>query len=510
MAPVIEQTKSARAPWGVLDALRLLSQPVPLEKRRLMRERWEALDPRWRTDGQGLGQQATGCGATIGVQPRCDFACTGCYLGAESNRIPPVALEDTFRQLDQLRVWLGPKGNTQITDGEVTLLPPEDLIAILRYARRIGLIPMVMSHGDTFRRRPGLLERLMTEGGLTEVSIHIDTTQRGRLGYRDPRGEAALKPLREECADLIRSARRSTGLALRAATTLTISRDNLDDVPHVLEWCLHNRDVFGMLSFQPVAQVGRTAESLGGVTVAELWERIEGTLSRYGLTRRGPGPLAFGHPDCTRLELLAVFESTGQAPRVSTVLRDGVEADVEMMREFFRRGLGGLNFRDDSPAERVCRATGVLLSNPRWVLGPLRRWAVERVAGLGTSVRGLAWGRLRGRIRIDAFAVVSHHFMSPAELTTDKGRERLAACLFRVPVGGAFVPMCEVNAGGVRTDFYSRLRAAVPLVMESVAPAPDTALPKARTAERARDAAISARSATQRSGAPAIAPSSPP
>jgi hypothetical protein len=133
--------------------------------------------------------------ALSAVHPRCDFACTGCYLGAGANGIRPILLEQTFRQLDELRAWLGPKGNAQITDGEVTLLPAKDLLAILRYARRIGLIPMVMTHGDTFRRRPGLLEQLMTEGGLAEISIHIDTTQRGRLGYTSPHGEDGLQPL---------------------------------------------------------------------------------------------------------------------------------------------------------------------------------------------------------------------------------------------------------------------------------------------------------------------------
>ena len=40
-----------------------------------------------------------------------------------------------------------------------------DLVAIVQYARRVDLTPMVMTHGDTFRRRPGLLEQLMTEAG---------------------------------------------------------------------------------------------------------------------------------------------------------------------------------------------------------------------------------------------------------------------------------------------------------------------------------------------------------
>lgn len=330
-----------------------------------MRARWESLDPQWRTLGQGLGQQATGCGATIGVHPGCDFACTGCYLGADANRVAPIGLEETFRQLDRLRAWLGPKGNAQITNGEVTLLPGEDLVTILRYARRIGLIPIVMTHGDTFRRRLGLLERLMTEAGLTEVSIHIDTTQRGRLGS---------------------------------------------------------------------------------------------VLARYGLTRRGQRALTFGHPECTRIEPFGVYERAGYSPRLLPILRDGHEADTEMMRKFFERGLGGLNFRDDTSLERVCRAAGVLLTDPRWVLGPLRRWILERLAGLGTNAPRLAWNRALGRVRVDRFCVVSHHFMDSAELASDTGQERLSACLFRVPVADEMVPMCRVNAGGVRDAVYTRLR----------------------------------------------------
>ena len=422
-----------------------------------MRARWESLDARWRAPGQGLGQQATGCGATIGVHPRCDFACTGCYLGAEANSVQPIRLEETFRQLDQLRAWLGPKGNAQITDGEVTLLPPADLIAILRYARDIGLIPMVMSHGDTFRRRPGLLERLMREGGLTEVSIHIDTTQRGRLGFRDACAEEDLTPLREECADLVRTARRRTRLPLRAAMTMTITRDNLHGVPHVVEWCLRNRDVFGMLSLQPVAHVGRTQTSLPGVAASELWERIEDVVSRYGLMRRGPGALTFGHPECTRVELFCVYERDMSHPQLVTIVRDGHAEDIEMLRAFFQRGLGGLNFRDDTTIERICRAAGVLLTDPKWVLGPLRRWILERLADLGTSAARLAWDALRGWVRLDSFSVVTHHFMSAAELETDKGHERLSACLFRVPIGGEMVSMCRVNAGGLRDVAYAHV-----------------------------------------------------
>jgi hypothetical protein len=210
-----------------------------------------------------------------------------------------------------------------------------------------------------------------------------------------------------------------------------------------------------MVSFQPVAHVGRTEHALPAVTVDELWIEIDHTLSKYGAARRRPPTLMFGHPHCTRIELFAVYERAGGEPCVVPIVRDGHDQDMQMMREFFERGLGGLNFRDDSMLERLCRAAGVLLTDPRWVMGPLRRWTLERLADVGTSAARLAWDIARRFARIDGFSVVSHHFMSAAELATDTGRDRLAACVFRVPVGDDMMPMCRVNAAGVRDAIYS-------------------------------------------------------
>jgi hypothetical protein len=78
----------------------------------------------------------------------------------------------------------------------------------------------------------------------------------------------------------------------------------------------------------------------------------------------------------------------------------------------------------------------------------------------GTGLLGLAADALRGRLRVDGFTLTSHHFMSPEELGTATGRERLAACVFRVPVHGEMVPMCRVNAGGVRESFYAEIQSA--------------------------------------------------
>jgi len=419
----------------------LWCDPVTREKRRILGERWAGLDPALRLPGQGMGQKATGCGATIGIQPRCDFACTGCYLGREANHVPSLPTAGVLRQLEELRRWLGPKSNVQITDG----------------ARSIGIVPMVMTHGDNLRRRPGLLERLMEEGGLTEVSIHVDITQRGRDGHRAPASELELMALRDEFAGMVRAARRRTGRPLRAATTLTITRQNLPQVADVVHWTVRNRDAFSLISFQPLAQVGRTRRQLEGVAADELWREVGRATAELGLDLPGLGaePMQFGHPACTRFVPLLALERPGGPPRLFQLIRDRPE-DVAVMREFFAHGLGGVAFRDDRPFEAAARALGLARTAPGWLLGRVRRWAGDRLREeAGTSLGRLLLDAVRGRVRIDGLTLTSHHFMSPADLATDLGRQRLAACVFRLPYQGEMVPMCQMNADGVREKFYA-------------------------------------------------------
>jgi radical SAM family protein len=446
-------------PGSLRSSLALFRDPATAEKRRILAERWEGLAPALRLPGQGFGQKATGCGATIGIQPRCDFACTGCYLGAEANHIPALPTAAILRQLDEMRQWLGPKSNVQITDGEVTLRPAGELVEILAYARSIGVIPMVMTHGDNFRRQPGLLERLMVEGGLTEVSIHVDITQRGRDGHKAPKSELELMPLREEFAGRVREARRRTGRALRAAMTLTVTQENLPQIADVVRWLIHNHDAFSLVSFQPLAQVGRTRKSQHGVTADELWTEVAKATADFGLNLRGAGPMHFGHTECTRFMPLLTLERPGGDLRAYQFIRDEPD-DVAIMSEFFSRGLGGMAFRDDAPLEVVGRALGFVRTDPRWLLGRVRRWAAGRFRNeAGMSLGRLLVDALRGQVRLGGFTLTSHHFMNPAELKTEVGQARLAACVFRLPYQGEMVPMCQMNAGGVRERFYAGITA---------------------------------------------------
>lgn len=443
-------------------AFRLLVEPVPQEKRELLAARWRELDPHFQGPLQGLGRQSTGCGATIGLNPRCDFDCAGCYLGNDANAVPRASAVEIRRQLAALRRHLGPKGNLQLTDGEVTLLPEPELLGIVRDARRLGLIPMLMTHGDGLRRSAGLLDRLV-EAGLTEIALHVDSLQRGRRGsYREARTEAELEPLRDELAEMVRETRRRTGVRLRAAATLTVARSNLAEMGAVVDGLFRRRDVFGLVSLQPLARVGRTRESLEGVTREELWAQVGHALAPYAFDESGAGHLRFGHPDCTRVEPLLVVEREGEQPRVLPVVRPGRIEDERLVARYLESGLAGVAFRDDPPLERTLRVLGAFFAAPTFVLREILPWVRKRAAESGLPLARLAIELVRGKVRIDSFQVVSHHFMSREEAATERGRERIAACLFRVPVGGRMVSMCEANALGVRDRFYGELAATNP------------------------------------------------
>ncbi|HYW32975.1 MAG TPA: radical SAM protein [Gemmatimonas sp.] len=417
-----------------------------------------------RVPQQMFGRQGNGCSATIGAMPRCDFACRGCYLNEDANRVPAESVEAIKAQMRALRPLMGHAGNLQLTDGEVTLRPVGEVVELLQYARSLGLIPMLMTHGDSFRRRPGLLEQLMLEGGLTEVSIHVDTTQRGRQGdrWRKATTEADLNPLRQEFAEMIRTAERTTGQRVRAATTMTVTRDNLDGVTDVVRWLTKNTDAFRMISFQPIAQVGRTEDGFGGgVSVESLWDRIaDGVGIQGGDARMKELGVWFGHEACNRM-INGVLLNHDDGRTDFHALRDARNPlDTRVVDGFLQR-FGGISFRLDSPAESVARAVGVLAGAPLFITRSVAAWARQWAAraGQGSAVNG-ALRVARGKTRMTPLVLVSHHFMSRAEIESPLGQERIAHCVFTVPINGQMMSMCEVNALGIREQYYAGLARA--------------------------------------------------
>lgn len=453
-------TSTHKKPVGPGRLWHLLRTPVSPETRTRLGAAWARLDPRFRTPNQMYGRQETGCGATIGVMPKCDFACRGCYLGADANRTPELPLADVKAQLDLLRAELGPWGNVQLTDGEVALRPADEVIEILRHARDIELIPMLMSHGDGFLRDPELLKRLMVEGGLEELSLHIDTTQRGRRDrdFKYAAREAELMALREKFVALIRRVRRETGRTLRVASTVTVTQDNLPEVGDIMRFAQANADVFRMVALLPVAQVGRTEDGIGRITAEALWTEIERGLAIEdgNRDRLTANQWFMAHPDCSRF-VIGLTADTGSGPRFVPLSPESSARDSRFLDRLFTH-FAGTTFRADRPAEAAARIAGMLLRAPKFFLwdAPANAGSWARRFDPDRPLR-FALQTLTGRTRLHRFSVVAHHFMSAEELDTPNGRERIAHCAFLVPIDGELKSMCEVNGAGLRDRLYARM-----------------------------------------------------
>jgi hypothetical protein len=448
---------------SVIDVFR---RPVLADVRENLRRSWESLPEQFRTPQQMFGRQGNPCGATIGAQPRCDFACRGCYLGEEANHIPAEGVEAIKAQMRALRPLLGHNGNLQLTDGEVTLRDEMELIELLRYADQIQLVPMLMTHGDSFRRRPGLLERLMVEGGLKEISIHVDTTMRGRKGseYKNATTEAELNPLREEFARIIREARRRTGRPLVSATTMTITRDNLAGVKDAVRCVSQNADAFKMISFQPAAQVGRTEAGVEGVGVEELWaEAAKGLVGEASdPAYLWKGRMYLGHHACNRYVHGWMVQDGDGPARFVSLRQEGDRLDEKTVDGYMAR-FGGASFRRDRPAVARARMLGILAKDPAFWLGTGLPYFWHQADKMDPGRPGrMARRLLTGRAKAVHFNIVSHHFMSRDQVDTAEGRERMDLCVFRVPIGDNLVSMCEVNATGMRDAYYEDIRAGRP------------------------------------------------
>ena len=77
-----------------------LLRPIPEERFRVSRERYESLPEALQSEEQIIGLAHHSCGATHGVMERCDLACTSCYLGEEANASKPLDEAEVYRQLD--------------------------------------------------------------------------------------------------------------------------------------------------------------------------------------------------------------------------------------------------------------------------------------------------------------------------------------------------------------------------------------------------------------------------
>lgn len=439
--------------WNSLMATtaRLISifrQPIEPEKRRLLNRRWSELPDDLRTDWQALGRQIVHCGYTMGAA-YCSFGCTHCYLPRNANRAPLPTLAEMKAQIDANHRLIGANGGLQITGGDVVDAywragRPGELVEIVRYATDAGVVPMLMTHGQLLLEHPDYLDRLVLEGGLRKLAVHIDITQAGRPGFpiRELCSEIDLHPLRAAFVKLILDCQQRTGKRLQAAHTVTVTERNLESVAEIVRWlCADRRRLraFSMISFQTEADVGRTRFSQSPVTPEATWEQVQEGVG-MPLTRDA---LWVGHPECSSMTTVLIDPERGPLAEVfagDAASRRFVGAVLRVFGGVGSRGVSDLEanvqrlalaLRHPTIAFEALRYLGALLRRSRGGFGVLRRLMTGKVGSLN---------------------IVLHNFMNEDQVQSDDPlvAKRLAACSFQGAVlrDGAWtaVPMCAMNA----------------------------------------------------------------
>jgi hypothetical protein len=423
----------------------------------LLKARWNSLPEYLKVGNQVVGQHWVQCAFTMGPS-YCSFGCSHCYLPGNANRVPLVSSSEMKKQIDANREMIGKGGNIQITGGDVVEAylrenRDDELIEIIDYAVQAGLVPMLMSHGQSLLDRPDFLVALVQDGGLRKLSIHIDITQAGRPGYpvKSLTDEAQLNPLRDRLVDLVLDTREKTGCSLTAAQTVTVGSKNLKSIGKILEWLIsspRNMEATRTISFQTEANVGRTLHQDIRICPDEVWAEVCRAMGKEFPRDH----LLFGHPDCTSTATILARSSDR---KVVSLSQQG-KASQTFWQSVLTQHYGAGYVRENCAKmifinlfRTICRPK--LLFNLLQFLGDL-----YKNQGLSTAmVYALLTGRAKG------FNIVMHNFIDAEEVikpSCQNTRDRLAACSFRGAIerDGHWipVPMCEVNAE-IRPDLYS-------------------------------------------------------
>jgi uncharacterized Fe-S cluster-containing radical SAM superfamily protein len=372
---------------------------------------------RFFTKNQILGRKGSiGC-VSLEISQRCNLDCSLCYLSPSSNDVMDLPLQEVFRRLDEIKTHFGVGTNVQISGGDPTMRDREELMRIVRYARKLGLHPALFTNGIRCDR--GMLEELV-ENGLSDIAFHVDLTQ-GRKGYNT---EKELNHIRSQYIDLVR------GLPLMIIFNTTVHEENFFEIPNLVRFFTENADVVGFASFQLQADTGRGV--LGKREALISLESVKRKIDEGAGNPLGWDGIRVGHPKChSYVPALAV---NGKAFSLID--------DSDLAGDFLNDFQHMTHDRRKSPMRIAFRYILEAIYQPSWLVRGLkyylpRLWKIrnEMIAS-------------RGKAHKISFFV--QNFMDAEHLDP----ERINACSFMVMTPDGPLSMCAHNAK--RDDYILR------------------------------------------------------
>ena len=443
------------------------TRPIDPETEEALLRRWDTLPEIAQVPGQLIGRKFTGCEATHGVFPQCDFACKPCYHSADANKVRidgPHTLSEIRDQMRYLRQERGHGAYAQLIGGEVSLLEPEDHAGAISIMRDHGRIPMSFTHGDfdyDYLRAVAVDDAGEPRFPHLSFACHIDVTMVGRSGIKKPTSEAQLHDYRARFCAMFDRLRDEYGITSYLAHNMTVTPDNLDEVADVVRSC-HGQG-WRMFSFQPAAYIGNEGRWRDGyreLTSDVVWGEVE----RGAGTRLPYEAVQVGDTRCNRVTWGAYLHD-----RYIPLLDDADPADHRMVATWFEAFPGNFILRSKS------------LSTVRYLRSVARHPAVvpELVKWLGRfAERG--GGKAQAWWKIEPTTFVMHQFIDAADTaaawehiqagtraTEDRiveAQERLEACAYSMghPETDQLVPAC-VQHGVLDPEENRQLAQLLPL-----------------------------------------------
>jgi len=403
----------AATPWQARD----MDKSEMFNIERALRETRERMGSFYKHN-QVLGRRETiGCVA-LEITQRCNLDCTLCYLSENSENTKDIPIEKVFERIDKIYAEYGPGTAVQITGGDPTMRARKELVAIVEYTRKRGLVPALFTNGIKATR--DLLSELANVG-LNDVAFHVDLTQE-RKGFKT---EADLNVVRQEYID------RCRGLPITVMFNTTVCDQNYDEIPKIVEFFVENADVVRMCSFQMQADTGRGEQGkrAGLITLPNVRSQIN-TGAKASLAW---DVIMFGHQECNR------YAPTYVINRKKVV---NVIDDEKLFSQFLEDFKHVMIDRRDNLFMIAKPFIMLAFQRPVWFLRALKYFFKKVWQG------GFELVKAGGRFNKVSFFI--HNFMDADNLVC----ERIDTCSFMVMTEEGPLSMCAHNAR--RDEFITK------------------------------------------------------
>lgn len=358
--------------------------------------------------GQTAGRLFAMACVSLEITQRCNLDCTLCYLSDRAEMAKDVPLPILLDRIDMIHSHYGAGTSIQISGGDPTLRTIEDLEALCRHIRDLGMRSCMMTNGIKATR--SMLSRLAA-AGLDDLALHVDLTQE-RKGYPT---EESLSDVRKDYIE------RAQGLGLRLLFNTTVYEGNIAELPTLARFFRDHAEAVTLASFQMQADTGRGVlrERDGAITQQSVMDSIS----------EGMGvPLDFdvasvGHSLCNRY---ASVLAAGNAVISPLTNRPLIERAISVMERIDKRNSGNLD---------IARILGRIATRH-----PV--FAAKLIGEAGRWIWRLRSGLWHSRGRVHRMGILVHNFMDATKLD----RERCESCVFMVATENGPLSMCVHNA----------------------------------------------------------------